>query len=592
MKTAHIATRIARPFGTWGTWLAVGAAWLAFSEPLAQGAELATQVRRPAALALAHDGAALYVANGRSGSVSIIDCASGSVVAEHQVGQRLSDLAVVPDGAHLLALDEAADALLLLERHGISIRLAARCAVGRGPVSLTVAPDGGSCVVASAWARQLTVIDLKAETGVLKNARTIELSFSPRLTAYAREGAKLIAADAFAGKLAVVDMPRGAVESVRSIPAHNIRGLVVTSDGETLVVAHQTLNRAARTDFEDVHWGVLLNSHLRSLRIDALLGARSDAEVLRGSCMVNIGTSGNGAGDPAALAPDGAGGMVVALSGVDEVALCRSPTGHFRRFPVGAQPRAVAVDASARRIYVADSLSDTISVLEASTGRALRTISLGPSPKPSVVDLGERLFYDARLSHDNWMSCHTCHTDGHSNGQLADTLGDDSYGAPKRVPSLLGTAATGPWSWTGQSENLELQIRKSIEKTLRGRTPSDEQLEALTAYVRSLESPRPARGRNDAVARGHAVFRSLGCASCHAAPTYTSKGRYDVGLADEAGNSQFNPPSLRGVGAREPLLHDGRAANLEEVFVKHKHPQDLELSPAQVGDLVAFLKSL
>ena len=40
------------------------------------------------------------------------------------------------------------------------------------------------------------------------------------------------------------------------------------------------------------------------------------------------------------------------------------------------------------------------------------------------------------------------------------------------------------------------------------------------------------------------------------------------------------------------LLHDGRAATLEDVFLKNNHPQNIDMTPAEVADLVTFLKSL
>ena len=89
------------------------------------------------------------------------------------------------------------------------------------------------------------------------------------------------------------------------------------------------------------------------------------------------------------------------------------------------------------------------------------------------------------------MSCHSCHTDGHTNNLLSDTLGDGSYGAPKRVPSLLGVAATGPWTWTGSIPRLEDQIRKSIVTTMHGTKPTDEQVADLAAYLSSLAPPSP-----------------------------------------------------------------------------------------------------
>ena len=217
--------------------------------------------------------------------------------------------------------------------------------------------------------------------------------------------------------------------------------------------------------------------------------------------------------------------------------------------------------------YVADSLDDTISVVEIATGLRPATIALGPRPEPTAADRGERLFSSAKLSHDGWMSCHSCHTDGHTNSLLSDTLGDGSYGAPKRVPSLLGVAATGPWTWTGSIARLEDQIRKSITTTMHGAKPTDEQVTDLAAYLSSLAPPSPevagiAPADASAVARGREVFESRKCASCHVPPEYTSPERYDVGLHDEVGNREFNPPSLRGVSRRDtpPARRPGRLA--------------------------------
>ena len=87
------------------------------------------------------------------------------------------------------------------------------------------------------------------------------------------------------------------------------------------------------------------------------------------------------------------------------------------------------------------------------------------------------------------MSRHSCHTDGHTNNLLSDTLGDESYGAAKRVPSLLGVAATGPWTWTGSIARLQDQVKKSIATTMYGAKPSDQQVADLTAYLSSLAPP-------------------------------------------------------------------------------------------------------
>ncbi|QDV32898.1 Cytochrome c551 peroxidase precursor [Tautonia plasticadhaerens] len=219
---------------------------------------------------------------------------------------------------------------------------------------------------------------------------------------------------------------------------------------------------------------------------------------------------------------------------------------------------------------------------------------LGPTPEPDAIRRGRELFHDARLSHDGWMSCHSCHADGHANGRLVDTLGDDSYGTPKRTPSLFGVGETGPWAWDGGMATLGDQIRKSVASTMRGYPLYDDQVEAIEAYLRSLPPP-PAlesHGDEEAVARGAATFRRLRCARCHEPSAFTTPAAYDVGLEDERGHSTFNPPSLRGVGRRRSFFHDGRAGSLAEVFGRFGHPLDEPMAAGDLADLVAFLRGL
>jgi len=549
--------------------------------------------RRPVALALSSDGTSLYAANARSGSVSSVDVLSGKIVDEVGVGRGLADVVALPDGRHLLAVDRAGDALAVLDTLGGAVAVGKRLAIAPDPVSVLVAPGGKSCVVASTRSRRLSVIGLGDDGATPALARTVDLPFPPRNLAWARPGSILIAADAFGGRIAAVDPNRGEVGPVRDLPAHNIRGLALSSDGRMLLIAHQTLNRLARSSFEDIHWGSLLNNHLRVLRVDALLSPGPEADIHKGGRRIELGMTGNAAADPGAIAFDGRGGLAILFGGVDEVAVGPEHARGLRRVGVGRKPSAVAASPDGKRLYVADELDDAISVVDVVAGKRVATIDLGPRAAPTnPAARGERLFSDARMSHDGWMSCQSCHTDGQSNGLLADTLGDGAYGAPKRVTTLLGVGPTGPWTWLGTVDRLEDQVRKSVETSMRGPTPTAAQVADLTAYLRSLPPPRPPEGRGEAVDRGRAVFEARACAKCHAGPEFTSTETFDVGLADELGNRKFNPPSLRGVGAREPLLHDGRAPTLPDVFLRHRHPRGAEWSPGEVEELVAYLKSL
>ncbi len=566
------------------------------------GASHSRRLRQPVALVCTDGGKTLLVANRRSGSVSVVDTTARRITAECEVGHGLADLAMLPGGRHLLVVDQVANELSLLSCADRSIQSVDHLKIAPDPIKVVVSSDGSGCIVASRWSRRLTFIGLARRTpegspATLSISGILDLPFCPGEMALAVDRAKLVVAEAFGGRLAVVDTGRRLIESVRSLPGHNIRGLVFAHDGRTLVIAHQVLSRLAQSSFDDVHWGLLVRNHLRVLRTEALLHPGTDAAFLDGSRLFDLGDVGYAAGDPAALAFDIHGDLIVALAGVDEVAITPSPEQAPRRTVVGRRPTALAPSPDGSVVYVADTLDDTISIVDIKNGQRLAALSLGPRPDLTAAERGERLFYSAKLSHDGWMSCHSCHTDGHTNNLLSDTLGDGSYGAPKRVPSLLSVAKTGPWTWTGSMARLEDQVRKSIVTTMHGPAPTKEQVADLTAYLNSLAPPSPSmtgtgQGDLSAIARGRAVFDVRKCAACHVPPEYTSPSNYDVGLVDEVGNHQFNPPSLRGVRQRGALLHDGRARSLDDVFRKVRHPRDLVFTPEEIADLAAFLGSL
>src|SRR5207248_10565931 len=127
-----------------------------------------------------------------------------------------------------------------------------------------------------------------------------------------------------------------------------------------------------------------------------------------------------------------------------------------------------------------------ISVVDLRIPKVVAEVSLGASAVLQAHERGEMLFFDARLSFDAWYSCHSCHSDGHSNGRLNDNFTDGSFGTPKRVLSLLGVKDTGPLAWNGKMADLEAQVRTSVTSTMQGPAPSVEQVRDLTAFLRTL----------------------------------------------------------------------------------------------------------
>ena len=143
-------------------------------------------------------------------------------------------------------------------------------------------------------------------------------------------------------------------------------------------------------------------------------------------------------------------------------------------------------------------------------------------------------------------------------------------------------------------DELEVQVRKSVETTMQGRRPSESDVADLTAYLQTLTPPPPRHegDHGDSVSRGRELFEQRGCQECHTPPTYTSPSVYDVGLADELGVKRFNPPSLRGVGHRRAHFHDNRAKSLEAVFSSVAHQPETRLSQEDLVHLIRFLESL
>ncbi len=574
------------------------AAYALLLAQVAPAAELATTLRRPVALAFSADASRLLAANRDSGSISVVAAGSNEVVGEYAIGKRLSDLIAIPGTTRFLATDEAAHELLLLEAAAGELRVLARQSVSPYPVSVRLSADGKQATVASLWSRRLTFFEVgNGKDGLeIRPTSVLDLPFAPRCQLPLAGRDRLIVADSFGARLALVEPSTGKLLDARQFPGHNIRGIGTSPDGKMLIVAHQMLNDLAHSIRNDIHWGLLMSNDLRWLEIDSVLAGGK--KLYYGAHIHPLGDPGKGGGDPGGLDVATDGTVCVTLAGVDLVAFGQENDFSMQRVRVGRRPTAVRISPNGRTAYVANTLDDTISVVDLTAASVTVTIPLGPKPELSIAQQGELLFYDARLSHDGWMSCHSCHSDGHANGEKNDNLSDESFGAPKRVLSLLGVKDTLPLAWNGQVQTFRRQIENSLDKTMqREESVPLEQIKAISAYLETLEIPPPVavlRGAVDRAAfeRGQAVFLKHDCASCHAAPSYTTPAAYDVGLPDSLGNREFNPPSLRGLSHRGPFFHDNSAETVEDIFLKHGHPSAATYSADEVRDLAAFLLSL
>jgi YVTN family beta-propeller protein len=559
----------------------------------------------------------------RDGTLCVLDPARGTVLSRSTVGKQLSALSVLPDHQHVLVADSGRHCVLLVaydRQQGW--RVVRNWPTPHTPTRVTITHDGRTLVAACLWARQLWIgrvagqQPLWADEDVDVTVQVLDLPFAPRALALDEQSGQLLVCDCFSNRLAVVDLAAGNVVRQLLLPGSNVRQVRRSPDGEHFYFVLQYASPWLPVERDHVFWGNIVNSVVVAISRKHLVEpppTPADAsDKLTGQTNVQsepfvavkrwsvwpLGRPGQGAADPESLLATQDGQWVIALGGLNAVAL-GSPTGQFQRITVGDRPTALVSDPAERYVFVANTLSHSVSVIDRKRAVVEKHIVLSEPTDITMVQAGERLFYDGRLSLDGWMSCHSCHTEGHSQMLNFDTLGDGDYGAPKRVLSLMGIAGTQPFAWNGSSPDLLTQMRRSLQTTMHAEMArlSDRDVAALKAYVESLPAPpgvAAARRRWDAAAaeRGKQVFQSRGCSDCHRPPYYTSDGQYDVGMADERGRSRFNPPSLLGVSQRDAWLHDGRARSLRDVFLRFGHPDQTPWQAHELDDLLEWLGTL
>jgi cytochrome c peroxidase len=265
---------------------------------------------------------------------------------------------------------------------------------------------------------------------------------------------------------------------------------------------------------------------------------------------------------------------------------------------------------------------------------------LGPLPPAPVsadnpqdeakVELGRKLFFDARLSRDRIQSCASCHDPekGFSDGRPR-AVGFEGRELARRSPSVLNAAYNHHQFWDGRASSLEQQaegpllaaaemnMSADLLSARLGAIPEYNRLfqgvfggsptlknvaKAIAAFERTLTTPNApfdayARGNKNALTinekRGLILFiGKAACVQCHNGPTFTDSrfhrlgvprrtpGPEDVGRFAVSGHDQdrgaFKTPTLRNVSLRAPYMHDGALKTLEEVVDFYDRGGDLD----------------
>lgn len=270
------------------------------------------------------------------------------------------------------------------------------------------------------------------------------------------------------------------------------------------------------------------------------------------------------------------------------------------------------------------------------------------------VVLGQKLYFDNRLSKDNTQSCNTCHdlkTYGVDN--LSTSPGNDGTLGTRNSPTVLNAALHADQFWDGREPDVEAQAGGPILNPVEMAMPSEEVVverllkdgnyldmfkaafpeatepitykniqKAIGAFERKLITPSKfddfiagdIESLNKKELIGLKVFMDNGCVACHSGNALGGNIHQKFGLFDdywkhtnsenidkgkfeitnkEGDKYVFKSPSLRNIAKTYPYFHDGSVHDLKDaVSIMGKIQLKKEFTENELDAMVAFLNSL
>lgn len=567
--------------------------------------------RSPVDLALTPDEAWLITVNQTSDTVSLVNIAEAAVADEVACGQHPSAIAISRDGRRVLVTGTYSGTLDRFDLADGKLTPTGSIDLGFHPVGVALSPDERMAYVALEAAAAVAMVDLE-QPQVLDR---IEVGRWPRYLAVSPDGSRLAVGTSGDQSVSVVDTAERKMLFQERLQGLNLGQMVASADGN-YVYFPWMIYRQNPIDPRNIQAGWVLGSRIARVRFDG--PARRQA--------MTLDERGKAVADPhgIGLTSDEAW-LVASASGTHELLVYRTeglvlqdfggPGDHidprlahddrrYYRVPLGGRPMGLRIARDDRRVFAANYLTNAVQVVDLDERQLVQTISLGDSPEPSLARRGEEIFFDGRRSLDQWYSCHSCHYEGGTNATVMDTLNDGSIRTFKTVLPLRNIAQTSPWTWHGWQQDLGAAMRKSLTETMQGPRPTDDDVQALVAYLSALAAPPNPHRRgqtelSDVAERGRQVFQSekAGCANCHRGSYFTDGEIHDVGTGSSRDAYEgYNTPSLIGAYSRVRLLHDGRAKSLDELLTGPHSPDKVtgagELTDGERADLIEYLKSL
>lgn len=568
--------------------------------------------RSPVDLALSPDGSWLVTANETSNSVSLVSVTDRKVLDELFIGEHPAFVALCPDGQTVLVSCEYSGEVAVLNVASNRLKRVGNIPVGFEPCGIAVAPAGSKAYIGLVATGEVAEVDWKALTVL----RKFKAGLWPRYLTISPDGNRLAVGCAGEAKIVTLDAATGNVLHENALTGGiNFGHMQASADGK-LAYFPWMVYRSNPITAGNIRLGWVLASRIGRVRLDE--------EAYREAISLDVPRE--AVADPHGLALSrDEERLVVSAPGTHELLVYHLPelpfigTGGpgdlidrkllgnvdvFFRLELGGRPMGLEMADDSRTLYVANSLKNSVQVVDVVEGTIKGEIPLGGPETQSLARKGEAIFYDGRRSLDHWYSCHSCHQQGGTNARPMDTQNDGSDMTFKTVLPLQNISHTKPWTWHGWQEDLDAAMKKSMTSTMLGPNPTPDDVAALIAYLETLKLPRnPFREKDGSLSaqaqRGKAIFESdkAGCATCHTGDYFTDGKVHDVGLGSEDDKYQgFNTPTLVGVYRRVRFLHHGRAKSLEDLLTGLHAPSKVagteDLTEAELKDLIAYLKSL